>query len=221
MQRVRHRSEQGLRRRQAQLRPLSEVLARAGKSRSGLPCSLGLGPTSAPPSWLPSSRCRAQPGASPGHPRRAGTPAGRSAAWSTSRRRATRLACVGMSCRSSPARRAPRATGRGCAARTEPRPGRTIRGSRPPVFRLRPLGRQQRLDCQPEVVRDKGAPLYNASNTVSPAALSLLSSRLRVAAPLPAAPPYTRSPAAPAGSPYPPARRSARRAAPRSGARGS
>ena len=110
----------------APLRTTPSGVPRASVTRwrfvPGLPRSVGFGPTSAPPFLPPGWRCRGQRGSSPAVLRRSAAPAAHGAAGSRPRRRATRPACASTSCRSSPTRRALRATRCRCAARTGSRP---------------------------------------------------------------------------------------------------
>lgn len=88
----------------------------------GLPRSVGFGPTASPPFSRADWRCPAPPSSSPGHPRPAVALATPGAAPSRPRLRATRPTVASRSCRSSPARSAPRATECPFAARTRSPP---------------------------------------------------------------------------------------------------
>ena len=121
----------------------------------GLPRSVGFGPTSAPPFLHPGCCCRALPGSSPGPPRLAGAPAAPGIAPARPQPRATRPASARRSCRGSPVRSAPRATGCPSAARTRCLSAPPVRRTRPTAFRLRQMPRQQRFHHRPEVVRNE------------------------------------------------------------------
>ncbi len=105
----------------------------------------------------PGSRCPA-PHASLGRLRHAGVPATPGAAAPTPRPRATRQACASTSCRNSPARQAPRATGCPSAARTGCQPRRHDPTPAAVHLGLRLPRRQQRLDHRPQVVKKGHAP---------------------------------------------------------------
>ena len=77
--------------------------------------------------------------------------------WSPAQTHAARHspACASTSSRSSPNWWAPHANGYLCQHKQDPDQRCTIRRSRPPALRLQPPWRQQRLEHQPKVVRDK------------------------------------------------------------------
>ena len=115
----------------------------------GLPRSVGLGPTSAPP-FLPSGwRCRGQPGSSPVVLHRAAAPEAHGAAGPILRRCATRPGAASASCRSSPSRWVPHANGCLCAARTEipARAARSRTRGRPPFGFGRRGGSRGSISC--------------------------------------------------------------------------